>query len=221
MAWGGLAAQVWFVGSFLLAGLWQGPRYSVLAHSMSDMYAVTAPGGWFLVVAFTLYGVAMLVFAALAVWPTLKVGNRWWAGSACVVFALSIYGLGNLLSPWERLACRMADPGCTSAAQVANSGGALDDALSFPGIVLFFIAVLLAAEAMKRTPGWRAWAWPARWWGIGFFLLLVGSTVAFGMNLGLDGLIERLLAASGAVGLGVFAWGIARKAGEAKAAEAA
>lgn len=40
----GLIGQVVFVLSFLVAGLWQGPRYSFLAHVMSDMYAETAPG---------------------------------------------------------------------------------------------------------------------------------------------------------------------------------
>ena len=73
----GLIGQVVFVLSFLVAGLWQGPRYSFLAHVMSDMYAETAPGGWFLVVMFTFCGVATVLFAAFAVWPTLK-PSRWW-----------------------------------------------------------------------------------------------------------------------------------------------
>ncbi len=32
-----LVAQVAFVASWLIAASWQGPRYSVLAHSISDM----------------------------------------------------------------------------------------------------------------------------------------------------------------------------------------
>lgn len=39
----GLAAQVAFVAGFLIAASWQGPRYSPLAHSISDTYADTAP----------------------------------------------------------------------------------------------------------------------------------------------------------------------------------
>jgi hypothetical protein len=46
---------------------------------------------------------------------------------------LSIYGLGDLLSPLEREGCRLADRGCTAAAQFANSGGKLDAALSTLG----------------------------------------------------------------------------------------
>lgn len=207
MALVALIAQFEFVLSFLVAAVWQGPRYSVLAHSMSDMYAVTAPNGMFLVVAFTIYGLLMLLFAAFAVWPTLRPG-RWWAAAGTVVFVLSIYGLGNVLSPWERLACRMADPGCTATAQAANAGGNLDNQLSFPGILLFAVAVFLIASAMKRTPGWRSWTWPARWAGIAFVIVLVADIAAYALNLGLDGLMERLLATTGAVALAAFAWRI-------------
>jgi hypothetical protein len=65
--------------------------------------------------------------------PSLRGGS--------VLFGLSIYGLGDLLSPFEREACRLADPGCTWAAQVANSGGTLDAALSVVGLVLFVAGV--------------------------------------------------------------------------------
>jgi hypothetical protein len=34
-----LVAQIAFVLSWLIAGLWQGARYSALSHSISDMYA--------------------------------------------------------------------------------------------------------------------------------------------------------------------------------------
>lgn len=67
-----LVAQVIFVGSFLIAATWQGPRYDAMTQSMSDMYAVTAPNALFLVVAFTFCGAATVVFAGLSVWPTLR-----------------------------------------------------------------------------------------------------------------------------------------------------
>jgi hypothetical protein len=40
-----------------------------------------------------------------------------------VLLALSVVGLGDLLTVTERLACRMADPGCTAAAQIAAASG--------------------------------------------------------------------------------------------------
>ena len=203
----GLIGQVVFVLSFLVAGLWQGPRYSFLAHVMSDMYAETAPGGWFLVVMFTFCGVATVLFAALAVWPTLK-PSKWWGAAGAIVLGLSIFGLGDVLSPFEREACRLADPGCTATSQLANAGGNLDNTLSFPGILLFLVAVFLIASAMKRTPGWTSWVWPMRWAGGAFFLVLVLDTVAYGLQWHLDGLMERLLATTGCVILGAFAWRI-------------
>ena len=111
--------------SWLIAGLWQGARYSVLSHSISDMYAVTAPGGMFLVVVITLCGLATVLFAALSVGPTFRRAG-WPAAVGSVRLGLSICGLGDLLTPFERLACRIADSGCSPAAQVANSGGMLD-----------------------------------------------------------------------------------------------
>ena len=50
--------------------------------------------------------------------------------------ALSIFGLGNLLTVTERLDCRMADPGCTSAKQLSNFGGTMDDLFSTAGLIL-------------------------------------------------------------------------------------
>lgn len=209
----GLIGQAVFVVSFLVAGLWQGPRYSFTGHVMSDMYAETAPGGWFLVVMFTFCGVATVLFAALAIWPALK-PSGWWGPAGAVVLGLSIFGLGDVLSPFEREACRLADPGCTATSQLANAGGNLDNTLSFPGILLFLVAVFLIASAMKRTPGWETWVWPLRWAGAAFFLVLVLDTVAYGLQWHLDGLMERLLATTGCAILGALAWGIQARAGE-------
>ena len=94
-----VVAQIAFVLSWLIAGLWQGARYSVLAHSISDMYAVTAPGGMFLVVVVTLCGLATILFAALSVWPTLRRAG-WPAAVGSALLGLSIYGLGDLLTPF-------------------------------------------------------------------------------------------------------------------------
>lgn len=206
-AWLAVVAQVIFVGSFLIAATWQGPRYDAMTQSMSDMYAVTAPNALFLVVAFTFCGFATVLFAGLSVWPTLRRAG-WPAVVGATLLALSIAGLGNLLSPFEQLACRMADPGCTYASQASNSGGALDNNLSFPGIILFAIAPFFMAEAFRRLPEWKAWAWPARFAGFIFIALLVIDTVVYALN-GPQGLFERLLATWAAVTIGVFAWRIA------------
>jgi len=200
-AWAGLAAQVLFVAAWLVAAAWQGPRYSVLAHSISDMYAVTAPNGLFLVVVLTLCGVATILFAALALWPALRAAG-WSAAVGCILLALSVYGLGDALTPFERLACRLADEGCTAADQIANTGGTLDALLTTIGILIFLAATFFLAAAMRRVAAWQRWAWPAR--GVGFaFLALIAVLAIAGADLG--GLFERLLAATGAAAIAAAA----------------
>jgi hypothetical protein len=204
----GVAAQALFVVSGLVAAAWQGPRYSVLADSVSDMYARTAPGGMFLVVMFTLCGAATICFAVASVRPALRLGGRpATAGSA--LLALSVVGLGDLLSPAERLACRMADPGCTTARQISNLGGRLDDILTSGGVVLLVLAGFFLAAAMKRAPGWRAWAVPARWATVAIICLFVANPLS--QIIGLGGLFERLLEDSVAVTLAVLGIGIIRR----------
>jgi hypothetical protein len=204
----GLVAQVAFVASWLIAASWQGPHYSSLAHSISDMYAVSAPYGTLLVVVFTLCGAAMILFAWRSLWPSLRAGG-WRAAVGSVLLGLSIYGLGNLLSPFEREGCRLADPGCTGAAQFANLGGKLDAAITLVGLVLFVAAGFFLASAMKRVPGWRRWAGPTRLATVLFIALLVTTVLADAVGLG--GLFERLLAATGAAGIALLAAGVLRR----------
>jgi hypothetical protein len=204
----GLVAQVAFVASWLIAAFWQGPHYSSLAHSMSDMYAVGAPYGAFLVVVFTLCGAATILFAWLSLRPALCPAG-WTASVGSALLALSIYGLGDLLTPFEREGCRLADRGCSAAAQFANSGGKLDAALSTLGVFLFVLAGLFLASAMKRLPGWRSWAWPARGGAVLFLVLVVPTALGTAVDLG--GLFERLLATIGAAGIALLAAGVLQR----------
>jgi hypothetical protein len=203
-----LVAQVAFVASWLIAAFWQGPHYSSLAHYISDMYAVGAPYGAFLVVVFTLCGAATILFAWLSVRPALRPAG-WRATVGSALLALSIYGLGNLLSPFEREGCRLADAGCTAAAQVANLGGKLDSLLSTLGILLFVLAGFFIASAMKRLPDWRRWAWPARGVTVLFIALIVATGLGTAVDLG--GLLQRLLAATGAAGIALLAVGVLQR----------
>ncbi len=203
-----LVAHVLFVFSWLVAALWQGPRYSVLAHSISDMYAVGAPNGAFLVIMITLCGVAAILFTLLSVWPSLRPGG-WTAAVGSLLLVFSIFGVGNLLTAFERLACRRADPGCTATAQLTNFDGRLDAILSTIGVPLFVAAGFFLASAMKRTPGWHGWAWPARW----VMILIIVLYIATGVlgAVGLSGLFERLLAATGAAGVALLAVGVLQR----------
>ncbi len=203
-----VAAQVAFVASWLLAAAWQGPRYSVLAHSISDMYAVTAPGAAFLIIVITLCGAATTWFAWRSLRTALRPAGRLaTAGSA--LLALSVFGLGDLLTVSEREACRLADPGCTASSQLSNSGGAMDGTLTTAGLLLFVIAGFCLAAAMNRVPGWQAWVRPVRWGMALTIVLFVGDGLAAGT--GYSGLLERLIALSGAAGIAVLAAGVGRR----------
>jgi hypothetical protein len=206
-AWVAVIAQALFVVSWLIAQAWQGPRYSALSDTISDMYAVTAPGGPSLVVVLTLCGIATVLFALLSVWPTLRPAG-WTAAVGSILLALSIYGLGDALSPFEREACRIADPGCTGGDQMNNLGGRMDAILSTIGILCFVAAAFFLAAAMKRTPGWERAARPTRWVGAGFLVLIV--VVGAGESVDLGGLTERMLAAFGAVAIAALAVRVAR-----------
>jgi hypothetical membrane protein len=206
-AWVAAIAQVVFVVSWLIAQAWQGPRYSALSDTISDMYAVTAPGGLFLVVVLTLCGIATVLFALLSVWPTLRPAG-WTAAVGSILLAVSIYGLGDALSPFERQGCRIADPGCTAADQINSLGGRLDSILSTIGIFCFVAAAFFLAAAMRRTPGWERAARPTMWFGVGFLVLVL--LLAAVESSGVGGLVERVVVAIGAAAIAALAVRVAR-----------
>jgi hypothetical protein len=213
-AWAGLIAQIAFVLSWGLASNWQGPRYSTVAHSISDMYAETAPHAAFLIIVFTLCGAATIMFAVRSVWRALRPGG-WTAAAGSVLLALSIVGLGDLVTVTERLACRMADPGCTAAKQISSTGGMLDNTLSTYGVLALVLAGIFLSFAMRRAATWRGWAWPTRWTMVLLFLVALADAV--GQHYGLGGLFERLIALIGAIWLGALALAILRRNRQAPA----
>ena len=210
-AWAVIVAQIIFVLSWLIAPLWQGPRYSVLAHSISDMYAVSAPHGAVLVWVLTLCGLVVIVFSARSLWPALRPAG-WSAAAGCLLLALSVFGLGDLLSPFERLACRLADAGCSAAAQLGSAGGKLDAALTTLGSMLFVAAGFFLAAALRRLGSWAHWASLTQ----GLTLVFIASFAATGLfSAGWGGLFERLLALSGATVIAVLAWAVLSQTAEA------
>ena len=204
--WAGAGAQVVFTAYWLLAPLWQGPRYSVVAHSISDMYAVTAPYGAVMVAVLTLCGAATIAFALLGLLPQLRrAGRTGWA--ACLLLALSIFGLGDLLTPFERLVCRLADPGCRPSAQLANAGGTLDATLSTIGILLLVVAGGFCYAASRRITAWQPMSVPILVLSV---VLVIGFGAAGFGPLAVAGLSERLVALAGATMITVLAVRVAR-----------
>jgi hypothetical protein len=103
----------------------------------------------------------------------------------------------------------MADPGCTAIKQISNAGGSTDNVVTSLGVLLLVVAGFFLAAAMRRTPGWQRWAWPARWAAILVLAFAVADVLT--QNAGLGGLFERLVAVTGAVAVGVLAVGILRR----------
>ncbi len=200
-----VAASVVFVAAWLLAAAWQGPRYSVTAHSISDMYADGAPGAAFLVVVITLCGAVVLGFAWRALWPSLRRAGRP-AAAGVALLAVSVFGVGDLLTPLEREGCRLAAAGCTSSAQLASAGGTLDAVLSTAGVLALVAAGFFVAA-------------PARWVTVAVLVLFAADGLSGAA--GLSGLFERLLAAAGAAAIAALGIGVRRRARSAAAQGAA
>jgi hypothetical protein len=62
---------------------------------------------------------------------------------------------------------------------------------------------------MRWDPSWQRWVWPTRWVTIVIVVLLVAT--GFLGVLGIEGLLERMLAATGAAGITALAVGVARR----------
>jgi Protein of unknown function (DUF998) len=217
--WARLAvvANIVFVLAWLLAAVWQGPRYSAAGHTISDMYADGAPAAAFLVVMFTLCGAAVMMFAFRSLWPALREAGRP-ARVGSILLAVSIFGLGDLLTLFEREGCRLADAGCTAAAQTATAGGWLDAVLSTLGVVALEVGGFFLAAAMKRLPAWQSWVRPTRQVTVAFLVVFVLDGILGGSGVG--GLCERLIALVGAAGISALAVGVLRRTRTRVAAEA-
>ncbi|MBY8887055.1 DUF998 domain-containing protein [Streptomyces sp. PTM05] len=203
--------NVVFTGLWIAAATWQGSQYNTVKHTISDMYADGVPGAWFLIIPFTLAGAVCILFAGLALWPSLRQAG-WPAAVGVTLLALSIFGLGDLLSPFEREGCRMADPGCTATKQLATAGGATDSILSTFGILAFAVSGYFLAVAMRRLPGWARWGVPSMVFSSAFVLVGVIDAV-FGSH-GLTGFFERVIALMGACGIVALAIGTRRHANQ-------
>lgn len=193
LAWGvlGVIAQVAFMAGWLVAETWQGPRYSLVTNTISDMQARTAPHAWFPIACFALGGLGTFCFAVFGLRPAL-------AGAGKVVphapwmLACSALALGN---SFPLLPCRLGDPGCTAHHQLYSPGG-LTDAIvaSLAFLVLVFTPAPLWAR-LRVLPRWRRMgpvmtaarvACP-----LGFILLSLASITGTA-----QGLVERILATS-------------------------
>jgi small-conductance mechanosensitive channel len=151
-AWGvvGLFAQSAFMAGWLIAEAWQGPRYSAIADTISDMQAATAPHVWFVVTCFAIGGVGTFCFAVFGLRPALAAGRA--APHAVWMLALAGLAIGN---SFPLIPCELPAAGCTAHHQLYSPGGITDVVVA---TAAFLVLVFTPAQLRKRLgelPEWR------------------------------------------------------------------
>jgi hypothetical protein len=202
LAWGvaGLAAQAAFMAGWLIAETWQGPRYSPVNDTISDLQAATAPHAWFPIACFAVGGLGTFGFAVFGLRPALAGAGKaaWYAPWMLACAALA---LGN---SFPLIPCQLADPRCTAHHQLVSPGG-LTDALvaSLAFLVLAFTPFPLWRR-LKVLPQWQPLKpvmIAARVTGpVCFLLLAISSNTDTA-----QGLTERILATSCVLWMGALA----------------
>jgi hypothetical membrane protein len=151
LTWGviGLLAQVVFAAGWVIAETWQGPRYSPVTDTISDLQAATAPHVWFPVLCFALGGLGTFGFALFGLRPALA-GVSW---AAAWKIGLSGLALGN---SFPLIPCQLSAHACTATSQLLSVGGLTDALLS--GVALWVLAITPFPLARRVTslPGWKS-----------------------------------------------------------------
>jgi hypothetical protein len=152
IAWGtvGIFAQSAFMAGWMIAEAWQGPRYSAIADTISDMQAATAPHVWFIVTCFAIGGVGTFCFAIFGLRPALAAGRA--APQAVWMLALAGLAIGN---SFPLIPCELPAPGCTAHHQLYSPGGITDAVVA---TAAFLVLVFTPSQLRKRLvelPEWR------------------------------------------------------------------
>jgi hypothetical protein len=152
IAWGtvGIVAQAAFMAGWLIAEAWQGPRYSAIADTISDMQAATAPHVWFIVTCFATGGVGTFCFAIFGLRPALAAGRA--APHAVWMLALAGLAIGN---SFPLIPCEVPAATCTAHHQLYSPGGITDAVVA---TAAFLVLVFTPSQLRKRLvelPEWR------------------------------------------------------------------
>ena len=211
LASGAIAGVVVFNLGWLVAGALQTGGYSVAAHDVSDLAALTAQAPWVMLLGNGVAGVLTIGFALFALRPALAVPGRRSALGAWLL-AASLMGLDNLSDVFFRLDCRVADPGCVPAGSWHGTVHMVVGALC--AVVTLALPFVLAWR-MRRLDGWRDLARPSVVFGVVFAVVLFSYAALEGRTGG--GYLQRaaiLLLSGGVVALALRVRSLARVRGD-------
>jgi hypothetical protein len=151
--WGvvGVIAQLAFTAGWLITETWQGPGYSAVSDTISDMQAATAPHVWFPIICFAAGGIGTFCFAAFGLAPALKSAGQT-ARSVPWQLGIAALALGNSfpLTP-----CRLPDPGCTAHSQLFSAGGLTDAIVSTIALLVLVRVPNGLWKRMRAVPRWQ------------------------------------------------------------------
>ena len=195
LALAAIAAQIVFVGGWLVLGLLEGHGYSSGRHDISDLGALTAHHA-------TWDRLTLLVAGAVTI--AFAISLRHSLGWGCWLVALSLPGMDTLGDVVFRLDCRAADAGCGIAEATTSWHGKLHLATFSVAAVATIVAPFVLARRMRHTEGWVDLAGPARWFGVVTVAVLAATAATSGTAV--QGWTQRGAAVIVVSGIVVLAW---------------
>jgi hypothetical membrane protein len=194
-----IAAQLVFVGGWLVLGLLEDHGYHPGRHDISDLAAMTAHHA-------TVDRLTLFVAGALTIAFALSLRPIF--GWAAWLFALSLPGCDTLADAFFRLDCRAADTGCDIAAATGSWHGKMH-VIDFVISALATLAVsFLLPRRMRRTEGWTDFARPATVFGVLVVAVLVVTAATAGTAI--QGWTQRGAAVLVDAGIVLLAWRVLR-----------
>lgn len=190
LAWGivGVIAQVAFMAGWLIAETWQGPKYSAITNTISDLQAATAPHVWFPITCFAVGGLGTFGFAVLGLRPALAKAGRVDAYAPWML-ACSTLALGN---SFPLVPFRLVDPGVTASLQLHSAGGLTDAIVSSIAFLVLVCTPIPLGRRLAVVSEWRRLVplmHVVRYLGLACFVALSFSSIADVAQ----GLAERVL----------------------------
>jgi hypothetical protein len=151
--WGvvGLIAQAAFTAGWLITETWQGPGYSPVSDTISDMQAATAPHAWFPVACFALGGAGTFCFAVFGLRPALSAAGGA-ARHAVWMLALAGLAIGN---SFPLIPCELPAPGCTAHHQLYSPGGLTDATVATAAFLVLVFTPAQLRKPLTVLPAWR------------------------------------------------------------------